>query len=570
MSNLYKSIKSETKNLLSDPQDAYLISIPCEPGNGDIPTGTVMYRAESGLYKPASSEEISGEVALAILKDGVSTGDAAKSGAVACEAAAYRAGRFLDGSVYYKGKGEVPVADLSNDTVTADKVIAGYTFHNSTGAADEGTMTDNGAVVAALTTKEMQYAIPEGYHDGAGIVSIDSTEQEKIIPGNIKAGIEILGVTGEYSGDGGGGGFTPVGDGNTHLWIEIPEDAPEYQKEFSLCFTCSDDGNTVIDWGDGDSTTTSGTTVNTYSHAYASAGTYHISLITNTGTISLGEDNTTSFVGRCAWNRYRIKSVEIGNKVQTIKKYAFQRFNALKGVYFQHTPAVLEIYIFAECLSLQSVRLPDDMGTIPDGMFQACSSLKEITLPPGLSTIGASAFSGCNLKRIDLPETVTIINNYGIARNPQMEQAPDLSNITSLGDYAFDTCRKIKTIEFPENITAIPMYCCQKNDLLHTVTIPSNITTIKRGAITECNSLEILTIPASVASIEQYAFANNINMKEYHFLGTTPPTLSAAANNSVFSGMPSDCKIYVPQSSVSAYRNAQYWSTISSYIFAEP
>ena len=40
-----------------------------------------------------------------------------------------------------------------------------------------------------------------GFHDGSGSVAIDSTEQDKIVPGNIKSGVEILGVTGTYSGE---------------------------------------------------------------------------------------------------------------------------------------------------------------------------------------------------------------------------------------------------------------------------------------------------------------------------------------------------------------------------------
>jgi hypothetical protein len=42
--------------------------------------------------------------------------------------------------------------------------------------------------------------IPYGCHDGSGYYEIDPTEQLKIIAANIKAGVEILGVVGTYSG----------------------------------------------------------------------------------------------------------------------------------------------------------------------------------------------------------------------------------------------------------------------------------------------------------------------------------------------------------------------------------
>lgn len=123
--------------------------------------------------------------------------------------------------------------DLTADTVTADKVLSGYTTHGKDGAAITGTCTydadtgdataavaeiltgktayvngvkltgtmkNNGAVTGTITTKAGEYTIPIGYHDGSGKVSISSTEQAKIIAGNIRSGVTILGVTGTMSG----------------------------------------------------------------------------------------------------------------------------------------------------------------------------------------------------------------------------------------------------------------------------------------------------------------------------------------------------------------------------------
>lgn len=126
------------------------------------------------------------------------------------------------------------IIDLTADTVTADKVLKNYTFHlasgkTATGTCEfdvdssdvtatqaevlatktfakngsvlTGTMPNNGAVTGTISAKAGQYTIPQGYHDGSGKVGISSTEQAKIIATNIKAGIQILGVTGSYSGE---------------------------------------------------------------------------------------------------------------------------------------------------------------------------------------------------------------------------------------------------------------------------------------------------------------------------------------------------------------------------------
>lgn len=91
-------------------------------------------------------------------------------------------------------------SDTSNDTLTAAEALTGKTFH-ARGTEYTGTMPNNGAVAGSITTVSGAYTVPAGYHDGSGTVSIDSGDQAKIIPGNIKSGVEILGVTGTYSGE---------------------------------------------------------------------------------------------------------------------------------------------------------------------------------------------------------------------------------------------------------------------------------------------------------------------------------------------------------------------------------
>lgn len=92
-------------------------------------------------------------------------------------------------------------SDTSQDDALVGEILEGKTAH-ARGTRLVGTMPNRGAIDEDITTKDQVVTVPQGYHDGSGHVQIDETEQAKIIAGNIKSGVEILGVTGTYTGEG--------------------------------------------------------------------------------------------------------------------------------------------------------------------------------------------------------------------------------------------------------------------------------------------------------------------------------------------------------------------------------
>lgn len=129
--------------------------------------------------------------------------------------------------------GDEVMMDLTADTVTKDKLLKGVTAHDKSGsqivgeceydantqdatatAAEilsgkvaynkgvkvTGEMPNKGTVNGTISDKDGSFAIPQGYHDGAGKVTLDSTEKGKLIPANIRQGVTILNVEGSMSG----------------------------------------------------------------------------------------------------------------------------------------------------------------------------------------------------------------------------------------------------------------------------------------------------------------------------------------------------------------------------------
>lgn len=128
-----------------------------------------------------------GEVLIDLTGDSV-TPDKLANGATAHD----KSGEIITGTNTFD-------VDSSGATVTAAEVLAGKTFAAG-GQVKTGEMPNNGAVIGEISNKSESYTIPIGFHDGSGSVSIAASEQAKLIPSNIKSGVEILGVVGEHSG----------------------------------------------------------------------------------------------------------------------------------------------------------------------------------------------------------------------------------------------------------------------------------------------------------------------------------------------------------------------------------
>lgn len=115
--------------------------------------------------------------------------------------------KILAGQSAYGKDGEKIVgtceydADTSDANATASEILTSKTAYVN-GVKVTGSMPNNGAVSGEISDLSTPYTVPAGYHDGSGTVGIDSTEAAKIIPGNIKEGVEVLGVTGTYTGEG--------------------------------------------------------------------------------------------------------------------------------------------------------------------------------------------------------------------------------------------------------------------------------------------------------------------------------------------------------------------------------
>ena len=169
------------------------------------------------------------------------------------------------------------------------------------------------------------------------------------------------------------------------------------------------------------------------------------------------------------------------------------------------------------CTSLKQIiskyASQDGRCLIVDGVVEgfAYGGITEYTFPDGITKIGNTIAQGAaNLNKVTFSE-----------------------GVTEIGESAFSQKRYFNSNAFE-------------------VVLPSTLKTIGKSAFL-ANNLITITIPANVTSIGSYAFSDNSNLTEVYCAAVNPPV----GGDSMFGD--TTAPIYVPTTSVEAYKTADYW-----------
>lgn len=186
---------------------------------------------------------------------------------------------------------------------------------------------------------------------------------------------------GGSGGSGGGsGGENWIGDGNTHIWISLPDFITS-----PILGVCPN-GTVTVDWGDGTAPDTlTGTSTSTVKwtprHNYASSGDYIVTLTVDGKMRIAGQQGKNGWIllndasgGSQGDTPYRlaVRKVEVGNDTD------------------------IGDYAFAECHSLTSVKIPGSVTSIAGNAFSSCAWVRvyDFTNNTAVPTLSStSAFS---------------------------------------------------------------------------------------------------------------------------------------------------------------------------------
>lgn len=310
-------------------------------------------------------------------------------------------------------------------------------------------------------------------------------------------------------------------DGATRLHIRISNTSFKSVSLFIIQST-----STLVKWGDGSTSTISGSGNVTIQHSYNNIGDYVISIIPGSSSvIALGHQSSSyCVVGSINNVEYlnMLQSVFIGERTAVID-YSFYNCYSLKNITFpsSYTQANIYKYAFANCYSLKSYTIPTNTTTVMENAFRDCRSLASIAFPYNCRTIQSNVFYNCySLDNVSLPPY-----------------------ITSIYPSTFYSCGSLKTVTFPHDCNSIAP-----------------------NAFQNCYSLQkVIFRSPTGAKIYEQSFADCYTMRCYDFSASTQvPYLSSVNGLCLRHG----CQILVPSSLYSSWKSATNWSTYASYMVA--
>lgn len=361
-------------------------------------------------------------------------------------------------------------------------------------------------------------------------------------------------------------------------------------------------GSATINWGDGNTSTITGTNINAISyssHSYTTAGDYVISIdvasgnqaaILGSGTRSylILKDPSANMYASDS-HRNSINKVELGKNI-SLNQYAFGYCYSLKSVSIPNTTSISDYNgsMFYYCYSLAGLVIPTSVTALWRYTFSSCKNLRYVSIPPTVTQINNGAFNTTSVKILTLGD-LTYIDTGAFAQNDVLRKCSiksynstsyttmqntfnycyslsecDLSRTTlKTLQYTFNSCYALKTVKLPTSLTTLNASVFYNCYCLNSIEIPEDVATIGNSAFYSCYGLTEITIPENITSIGTQAFASCYGLAEIHFKPTTPPTLP---NSNVFANLPSSCIIYVPRGYLSDYTSATNYPISNTYV----
>ena len=181
----------------------------------------------------------------------------------------------------------------------------------------------------------------------------------------------------------------------------------------------------------------------------------------------------------------------------------YRTSNDIIGSYMFYNPDYSPI---SPC-AISKINLPNSVTGIEEGAFKSCTRLTDINIPNSVTSIGGGAFSGCtSLTDINIPNSVTSIGERAFSGCTSLTDINIPDAVKSIEPETFSGCTRLTDINIPNSVTSIGYEAFYNCTRLTDINIPNSVTSIERSTFYSCTGLTSINIPGSVTTIGSNAF----------------------------------------------------------------
>ena len=234
-----------------------------------------------------------------------------------------------------------------------------------------------------------------------------------------------------------------------------------------------------------------------------------------TALASVSIPNGVTSIGSSALRSTALVSVTIPSSVASVGNDAFRQSGSLTTVVFEGADTTLGTSMFMGCGKLENVTLPKNLSKIPNSSFWGCGKVQFVNLSEmtSLTTIGSSAFQDTEKLVFTLPDTVTTIESQAFRsafKSGGSFTINPTSQLTTIGDDAFNDCRTLPSIYIPSTVTSIGERAFLQTYALTEILNLENcqITELKADTFKSATKLTSIKLPKTLTTIEA-AFSGN-------------------------------------------------------------
>ena len=304
----------------------------------------------------------------------------------------------------------------------------------------------------------------------------------------------------------------------------------------------------------------------------ASVARTHISgdvVIPETVTYGSIEYQVTSLGNYCFYECTSLTSIKIPSSVTDFGVKCFYKCTSLPTINIPSSVKSIGNSCFDYCTSFTSIDIPASVESIGDLCFFSCTSLKSINIPSSVTSLGNACFGYCtSLPSIVIPSSVATLGEKCFLNCTSLKSITIPSSVTTIGDNCFSNCTSLTSIDIPSSVTSLGENCFIACESLVSIAIPSSVTNLSDNTFYNCTSLTSIDIPSSMTSIANSCFDGCQNLSQIRCRASVPPTIGSS---NTFYKVDKSIPVYVPASSIDAYKSAQYWSEFTNFqAIAEP